>query len=92
MPVFAQAQTVSLKVGSDKYVTVNGQNYPRGYLLTQYTYRTPDSLLAIIYANTRTQLVAPTARSAYRFVDSANAAPVSMPQLRSWMDANFENK
>jgi hypothetical protein len=92
LPVLVKAQTVTVKIGSDKYVTINGQNYPRGYLLSQYTYKTPDSLIAIIYANTRTQLIPPTARGKYRFGDSSDAVPVSTPQLRTWMNANFENK
>lgn len=84
--------TVIIKAGTDKYVTVNGQNYPRGYLLTQYTYRTNDSLLAILYANTRSYLVSPRVNRRYQYGDTANKQAFNMNTLRNWMNANLENK
>lgn len=84
--------TVVIKVGNDKYVTVNGQNYPRGYLLTQYTYKASDSLLAILYANDRTYLVSPRVNRRYQYGDTANKQAFNMNTLRTWMNTNLENK
>ncbi len=82
----------SIQVGTDKYVTINGQNYPRGYLLSVYNYEGPDSTLAILFANTRTILIKPTNNALYKYVDSSNAPARNMLGLRAWMNANFENK
>lgn len=84
------AQT--LKAGTDGYVTVNGQNYPRGYLLSVYNYEGADSTLAILFATNRTILIKPTNNASYKYVDSANAPARNMLVLRNWMNANFENK
>lgn len=88
----AMSQTVSLQTGTDKYVTINGQNYPRGYLLSVYNFYGPDSTLSILFANTRTILVKPTNNADYKYIDSSNAPAVNMLVLRAWMNANFENK
>ena len=91
--VSAHAQsTVTIKAGTDGYVTINGQNYPRGYLLTEYTYRTSDSLMAILYANNRTYLISPRDNIRYLYADTSNAPAVNMSVLRTWMNTNFENK
>lgn len=87
----AGAQII-VKAGTDGYVTINGQNYPRGYLLTQYTYKATDSLLALLYANTRTYLVPPTDNIEYRYGDTADKRAFNMLTLRAWMNANLENK
>lgn len=84
--------TVTIKAGTDGYVTINGQNYPRGYLLTEYTYRTSDSLMAILFANNRTYLISPRDNIRYLYADSSNAPAYSMSVLRTWMNTNFENK
>ncbi len=84
--------TVTLKAGTDGYVTINGQNYPRGYLLTEYTYRTTDSLMSILYANNRTYLISPRDNVRYLYADTANTPAHSMSVLRTWMNTNFENK
>ena len=88
----AASDTVIVKAGTDKYVTINGQNFPRGYLMTQYTYRSSDSLLGIMYANTRTYLIAPIVNRKFQYGDTANKQAFNMLTLRSWMNANFENK
>jgi hypothetical protein len=92
LAVSATAQTVNVRIGSDKYVTINGQNYPRGYLLSQYNYAGADSTLALLYANTRTLFIKPTNNASYRYGDSTDAPANSMLVLRAWMNANFENK
>lgn len=86
------AMSQSIQIGSDKYVTINGQNYPRGYLLSVYNYEGADSTLAILFANNRTFLIKPTNNALYKYVDSANAPARSMLILRTWMNTNFENK
>jgi len=92
LAVSLQAQTVNIKIGSDKYVTINGQNYPRGYLLSQYNYAGTDSTLALLYANTRTPFIKATNNASYQYGDSSNAPANSMLILRTWMNTNFENK
>jgi hypothetical protein len=88
----APAQSVAIKAGTDGYVTINGQNYPRGYLLSQYNYEGTDSTLALLYANTRTIFIRATNNAAYKYIDSSNAPANSMLILRTWMNTNFENK
>ncbi len=88
----AMSQTVNVKIGTDKYVTINGQNYPRGYLLSVYNYAGTDSTLAILFANTRTPLIKATNNISYLYGDSTDAPARSMLILRTWMNTNFENK
>lgn len=86
----SEAQTHTIKRGSDGYVTIDGQNYQRGYLLTQYYYYSTDSVMGILYANTRTPLIMPTVDSNYLYADSANKRAYNMTVLKTWMNTNFE--
>jgi len=86
----AIAQTV-LKKGTLGYVTINGQNYHRGYLGSQYNYATTDSTLCILYLQPyASRFIQPGLRTTYLDGDHSNAAFPSMDSLRKWMNENFE--
>ncbi len=91
-PAQSLPDTIVLKAGTDGYVTVNGQNFPRGYLMTVYKYRTSDSLLGLMYANDRTYFIKPQVNRRYQFGDTANKPAFNMLTLRSWMNTYLENK
>lgn len=89
----AGAQTThTVKIGTDGYVTIDGQNYKRGDLRSYYTYRTNDSGLAIIYSSDRTTLIKYTVDTNYLYADSSNAKARNMNTLRAWFNTNFEYK
>ncbi|MBX2906160.1 MAG: hypothetical protein KF744_08990 [Taibaiella sp.] len=87
----AQTDSVTLAYGSSGYVTVNGQNYKRGDLMSHYVYNTTgDSTLAILYTYGRLPLISPRKNSLYIYADSSRKSARSMVVLRTWMNTNFE--
>ena len=92
MAFASPAQTVTVAIGTDGYVTINGQNYKRGDLRSVYTYRTTDSFLAIIYSSDRQPLIKATKNTSYLYADSTNKVARNMLTLRTWFNTNFEYK
>ncbi len=82
--------TITIKAGTNGYVTINGQEYMRGSLGTSYTYVTGDSTLSIYYLPSRTTFIYPTIDTLYQYGDSSNAKAVNMITLRNWFKTNFE--
>lgn len=90
---FGQVNTkqVQIKNISSTCIQINGQDYPKsGFLLTQYKYGTNDSTLGLLYANTRTYMLAPTIDSLFYYVDSSKKA-YNMTVLRTWFRTNLGN-
>lgn len=88
---FNVTDTISLAYGSNGYVTINGQNYKRGDLLSKYYYPTTgDSTLAILYGYSMTTLIKARKNSLYIYADSSRRSARSMTVLRTWMNTNFE--
>lgn len=90
MSLACMGQTHTVARGSDGYITIDGQNYKRGDLLSQYAYRASDSSMGILFANTRVQLVKPTVDTNWIYVDSSSKKARNMTVLRTWMNTNFE--
>lgn len=89
--VSAFSQTThTVAFGSNGYVTIDGQNYKRGDLVSHYTYNAHDSTLAILYSYNMLPLIKSTIDSNYLYADTANKKAYSMPVLRTWFNANFE--
>jgi hypothetical protein len=90
--VFAARASITLKIGNDANVTINGQSYPRGYIIT--TWSQTDSTLRLLYADTRTA-VAGTGSNATKFYnyldgDNGNTPFASYDDLVSWVVANMQ--
>lgn len=91
LPAVTSGQTTILKVGSNGYVNVAGQNYKRGYLGSNYTISGGDTFLSIRYAYAAPiTMIRPAVDTQFLDGDNANAKFRSMAALRAWMDANFE--
>src|SRR5882724_2738982 len=87
----SHAQKTILKIGTNGWVTVNGQNYKRGYLGSNYTTLHGDSLLAIQYQyGYPVTLIWAAVDTMYLNGDNSNLPFTSMSALITWMDTHFE--
>ena len=87
----------TINIGTAGYVTIDGQNYKRGYLATQYAdsfkYNgnwVHDSTLGLYYLNTGSYFIKPTIDTLWQYGDSAGKKAYNMQTLRNWFNTNFE--
>lgn len=88
--VHRSAPTI-LNIGTSGYVTIDGQNYARGSLLSKYSVSGPDTLLGVLYsAPAQSPFVVSKVAGAYLDSDNDTASFTSMAELRHWMNSHFE--
>lgn len=80
-----------LSMGSNGYVTIDGQNKERGYFQSVYTISGSDTLLGMDFAGPLPQpFIYPKKANAYLDGDNSNNYFASEAALKTWMNANFE--
>ncbi len=81
--------TVSLKVGTAAYVTINGQDYPRsGYLRFTYYEHAHDTAFGITYSISRLPLLEAVTDTMFYYADSTNKKARNAAALRAWLRTN----
>ena len=83
---FVSQATVKLKIGTSGYVTIDGNNYPRGQVYTYYSYGS-DTTLQITANNLNTGA---HTKSYYLDGDNSNTPFASMAALKAWNNTNLE--
>lgn len=84
---------VILNVGSNGYVTIDGQNYSRSSLQSIIGFSGADTLLGINYAAPMPRpLIYPRKATTYLDGDNSNNYFVNYASLRIWTNANLESE
>lgn len=83
---FLSLGSVQLKIGTSGYVTIDGNNYPRGQVYSYYGYGR-DTSLQITGVGLS---IGGYTKQYFLDGDNSDAPFTSMTALKAWMDANFE--